>query len=202
MLTKRFMLSFHFMLMRPSFYQQHFICMSWQHYSWCLLKQEYRSACCQLYKTMGECNTIRSNHLSFPVCEMCVADAEKGYKVSRIAAATHRRRCRGQQTNLVANNIAGCLIIDVCCRERQMEATRSVAQQRRAEEDAEEDRIEEEARQQRLAEEEAARQAEEARIKVGQAHGASVMYLWHCSVIRYPVHNRLTKGWPLGPGKG
>ncbi len=83
-----------------------------------------------------------------------------------------------------------------------MEATRSVAQQRRAEEDAEEDRIEEEARQQRLAEEEAARQAEEARIKVGQAHGASVMYLWHCSVIRYPVHNRLTKGWPLGPGKG
>ena len=60
-----------------------------------------------------------------------------------------------------------------------MEATRSVAQRRRAEEDAEEDRIEEEARQQRLAEEEAARQAEEARLKVGQAHGASVMYLWH-----------------------
>ena len=51
-------------------------------------------------------------------------------------------------------------------RERQMEATRSSAQRRRAEEDAEEDRIEAEARQQRLAEEEAARQAEEARLKV------------------------------------
>lgn len=52
------------------------------------------------------------------------------------------------------------------CRERQLEATRSAAQRRRAEEDAEEDRVEEEARQQRLAEEEAARQAEEARVKV------------------------------------
>lgn len=52
------------------------------------------------------------------------------------------------------------------CRERQVEAARSAAQRRRAEEDAEEDRIEEEARQQRLAEEEAARQAEEARLKV------------------------------------
>ncbi len=80
-----------------------------------------------------------------------------------------------------ANDIASFLIVHACCRERQMEATRSVAQRRRAEEDAEEDRIEEEARQQRLAEEEAARQAEEARLKVGQAHGASVMYLWHCS---------------------
>ncbi len=82
-----------------------------------------------------------------------------------------------------------------------MEATRSSAQRRRAEEDAEEDRIEEEARQQRLAEEEAARQAEEARLKVGQADGASVMYLWHCSVILYPVcssHNRLKKRLPLG----
>lgn len=57
-----------------------------------------------------------------------------------------------------------------------------MAQRRRAEEDAEEDRIEEEARQQRLAEEEAARQAEEARLKVGQTRGASVMYLWHCLV--------------------
>lgn len=47
-----------------------------------------------------------------------------------------------------------------------MEATRTSAQRRRAEEDAEEDRIEEEARQQRLAEEEAARQAEEAKLKV------------------------------------
>ena len=51
-------------------------------------------------------------------------------------------------------------------RERQVEAIRSAAQRRRAEEDAEEDRIEEEALQQRLAEEEAARQAEEARLKV------------------------------------
>ena len=47
-----------------------------------------------------------------------------------------------------------------------MTNARSAAQRRRAEEDAEEDRIEEEARQQRLAEEEAARQAEEARLKV------------------------------------
>ena len=70
-----------------------------------------------------------------------------------------------------------------------MEATRSSAQRRRAEEDAEEDRIEEEARQQRLAEEEAARQAEEARLKVGQADGASVMYIWHCSVTLYPVYS-------------
>lgn len=51
-------------------------------------------------------------------------------------------------------------------RGQQAEALRSAAQKRRAEEDAEEDRIEEEARQQRLAEEEAARQAEEARLKV------------------------------------
>ena len=51
-------------------------------------------------------------------------------------------------------------------RVQQAEALRSAAQKRRAEEDAEEDRIEEEARQQRLAEEEAARQAEEARLKV------------------------------------
>lgn len=51
-------------------------------------------------------------------------------------------------------------------RERQAEAAKSAAQRRRAEEDAEEDRIEEEARQQRLAEEEAARQAEEARLRV------------------------------------
>ena len=50
-----------------------------------------------------------------------------------------------------------------------MEATRTSAQRRRAEEDAEEDRIEEEARQQRLAEEEAARQAEEAKLKVETA---------------------------------
>ncbi len=92
------------------------------------------------------------------------------------------------------NNTASCLIVYACCRERQMEATRSSAQRRRAEEDAEEDRIEEEARQQRLAEEEAARQAEEARLKVGQAGGASVMYIWHCSVTLYPVcslHNML-----------
>lgn len=98
------------------------------------------------------------------------------------------------------NHTSRNAIIHACCRERQMEATRSVAQRRRAEEDAEEDRIEEEARQQRLAEEEAARQAEEARLKVGQAHGASVMYLWHCSVIQYPVcssHNRLNKGSSL-----
>ncbi len=91
------------------------------------------------------------------------------------------------------NNTASCLIVYACCRERQMEATRSSAQRRRAE-DAEEDRIEEEARQQRLAEEEAARQAEEARLKVGQAGGASVMYIWHCSVTLYPVcslHNML-----------
>lgn len=54
----------------------------------------------------------------------------------------------------------------VPCRERQAEAAKSAAQRRRAEEDAEEDRIEEEARQQRLAEEEAARQAEDARLKV------------------------------------
>ena len=54
-------------------------------------------------------------------------------------------------------------------REKQIEATRSAAQRRRAEEDAEEDRIEEEARQQRLAEEEAARQVEEARLKVSPA---------------------------------
>ena len=57
-------------------------------------------------------------------------------------------------------------LCDFCHRERQVEANRSAAQRRRAEEDAEEDRIEEEARQQRLAEEEAARQAEEARLKV------------------------------------
>lgn len=56
-----------------------------------------------------------------------------------------------------------CLLSD---RERLLEAARSAAQRRRAEEDAEEDRIEEDARQQRLAEEEAARQAEEARLKV------------------------------------
>jgi len=87
------------------------------------------------------------------------------------------------------NNTASCLIVYACCRERQMEATRSSAQRRRAEEDAEEDRIEEEARQQRLAEEEAARQAEEARLKVGQADGASVMYIWHCSVTLYPVYS-------------
>ena len=57
-------------------------------------------------------------------------------------------------------------VVGMWCRERQLEAARSAAQRRRAEEDAEEDRIEEEARQQRLAEEEAARQAEEARLKV------------------------------------
>lgn len=63
------------------------------------------------------------------------------------------------------------------CRERQLEAARSAAQQRRAEEDAEEDRIEEEARQQRSAEEEAARQAEEARVKV-MCHMPNLLQLW------------------------
>lgn len=63
------------------------------------------------------------------------------------------------------------------CRERQAEAARSVAYKRRAEEDAEEDRIEEEARQQRLAEEEAARQAEEARLKVRKP------FKTHCIVV-------------------
>lgn len=66
-----------------------------------------------------------------------------------------------------------------------MEAARSAAQRRRAEEDAEEDRIEEEARQQRLAEEEAARQAEEARLKV-ICHMSNLLF-WEQPVVTQRV---------------
>ena len=69
-----------------------------------------------------------------------------------------------------------------------MEATRSAAQRRRAEEDAEEDRIEEEARQQRLAEEEAARQAEEARLKVllsATLNAVALPHIWPCLMGGY-----------------